>query len=73
MEKMYKRLALADKLTSQSGKNAYAVNADAHERTKNISGTNDAAENKFATADYVMRTFRNLTTFNAAGIIQQRN
>ena len=47
-------------------------NADAHERTKGAHGTNDAVENKFATADYVMRFFRGISVLNASGIVQQR-
>ena len=30
------------------------------------------AENKFATADYVMRYFRGISVHNASGIVQQR-
>ena len=73
LEKMHDpRLALADKLASQNGINAYAINKDAHERTKKVHGTNDAVENKFAIADYVMRTYRKISVFNTGGIIIQR-
>ena len=64
--------ALADKLTSQDGENSYHKNADAHARTQGIAGVNDSSENKFATADYVMRTYRHISVHNASGIVQQR-
>ena len=70
LEKLHdKRLALADKLSSQGGINAFSTNADAHARCH---GTNDAVENKFATADYVMRTYRNISVLNTSGMVQQR-
>ena len=73
LEKMHdKRLALADKLESQGGHNSYAQNLDAHERLKGIDGTNDGSENKFATADVVMRSYRHISTLNASGMVQQR-
>ena len=73
LEKMHdKRLALADKLESQDGANSYVKNADAHARTQGAHGTNDAVENKFATADFVMRTFRRISVVNASGMVQQR-
>ena len=65
LEKMHDpKLALADKLSSQDGANAYSSNADAHERLKGVHGTNDGSENKFAIADYVMRTFRHMSVLN---------
>eukprot|EP00966_Prymnesium_polylepis_P257566 5950260-Prymnesium_polylepis.1 len=67
-----KRLALADKLASQDGSNAYETNADAHHRTSDCHATNDSVENKFATGDFVMRTFRGISVLNASGIVQQR-
>jgi hypothetical protein len=45
----------------------------ARERTHGIDGTNDRSENKFAIADYVMRTYRGISVFNASGIVQQRS
>ena len=73
LEKMHDpRLALADKLTSQEGANAFSTNQDAHERLKGVHGTNDGSENKFAIADYVMRTFRKMSVFNVAGVVTQR-
>ena len=66
------KLAIADKLTSQDGKNAFDKNADGHERTRGITGCNDAVESKFAAADYVMRTYRGISVLNASGIVQQR-
>eukprot|EP00966_Prymnesium_polylepis_P176107 4076282-Prymnesium_polylepis.1 len=73
LEKMHdKKIALADKLESQDGPNAYSKNADAHERTMGAHVNNDAVENKFATADFVMRTFRHISVVNASGIVQQR-
>ena len=66
------KLALADKLKSLNGVNSFERNADAHERTKGCHGTNDMSENKFAMADYVMRTFRGISVLNASGIVQQR-
>ena len=73
LEKMHdKRLALADKLSSQDGENAYSSNADAHARTLGVHGTNDGVENKFASADYTMRTYRGISVLNTSGIVQQR-
>lgn len=66
------KLALADKLESQHGAKAFRANLDAHSRVLDSHATNDAVENKFATADYIMRTFRNLSVFNASGAVQQR-
>eukprot|EP00966_Prymnesium_polylepis_P054945 1270181-Prymnesium_polylepis.1 len=69
LEKMHdKKIALADKLESQEGPNAYCSNLHAHRRTMGAHGTNDAVENKFATADFVMRTFRRISVVNASGI-----
>lgn len=52
LEKMHDpKLALADKLTSTGGTNAYSNNADAHSRTVGIHATNDSVENTFATAN----------------------
>ena len=34
--------------------------------------TNDAVENKFAIADYIMRFYRNMSVFNVSGVVQQR-
>eukprot|EP00966_Prymnesium_polylepis_P125508 2901719-Prymnesium_polylepis.2 len=67
-----KRLALADKLLSQDGANAYETNTDAHQRTSDCHATNDSVENKFATGDFVMRTFRGISdsVLNASGIVQ---
>ena len=67
------KLALADKLTSQDGANSFGKNADAHARTRGVHATNDAVENKFATADYVMRTYRGVSVLNTSGIVQQRS
>ena len=65
--------AIADKLTScQDGKNAFGTNADGHERTRGVQGTNCAVESKFAAADYVMRSYRGISVLNASGIVQQR-
>ena len=73
LEKMHdKKIALADKLESQGGLNSLSNNADAHKRTQGAHGTNDAVENKFATADFVMRTFRRISVVNASGVVQQR-
>ena len=66
------KLAIADKLTSQDGKNAIGKNADAHKRTLGATACNDAVESKFAAADYVMRTYRGISVLNASGIVQQR-
>ena len=58
LEKLHdKKIALADKLTSQGGVNALGRRQEAAERTHGIDGTNDRSENKFAIADYVMRTY----------------
>ena len=74
LEKMHdKKIALADKLTSQDGVNSFGRNHDAHERTIGAHGTNDGSENKFAIADWVMRTFRGISVLNASGIVQQRS
>lgn len=56
----------------QDGANCFSRNTDAHERTQRCHGTNDAVENKFAVADYVLRCYRGLSIFNASGIVQQR-
>ena len=73
IEKMHdKKIALADKLESQQGPNSYASNHNGHERTKGAHVNNDAVENKFATADYVMRTFRYMSVVNVSGCVQQR-
>jgi hypothetical protein len=74
LEKLHDpRLALANKLTSQDGDYSIGKNADAHERTKGVHTTNDSVENKFATGDFVMRTFRGISVCNASGIVEQRN
>ena len=74
LEKLHdKRLALANKLTSQEGDYSIGKNADAHKRTIGVHGCNDAVENKFATGDFVMRTFRGISVCNASGIVEQRN
>eukprot|EP00966_Prymnesium_polylepis_P244308 5650139-Prymnesium_polylepis.1 len=74
LEKLHdKRLALSNKLTSQDGDYAMSKNADGHRRTMGCNTTNDAVENKFATGDYVMRTFRGISVVNASGIVEQRN
>jgi muconolactone delta-isomerase len=74
LEKLHdKKIALADKLTSQGGVNALGKRQEAAERTHGIDGTNDRSENKFAIADYVMRTYRGFSVFNASGIVQQRS
>ena len=65
------RAALADKLTSQGGENAFGNQQDAHARTQGIDGSNDRCENKFARGDFVMRTYRKISILNASGIIQQ--
>ena len=66
------KLALADKLESQDGVNAWSKNEDAHRRTIDAHVTNDAVENKFAIADYIMRFYRNMSVFNVSGVVQQR-
>ena len=68
-----KKLALADKLASQDGANSFAANADGHARTLGCKVTNDDVENKFATADYLMRTYRHISTHNVSGGVQQRS
>ena len=74
LEKLHdKRLALANKLSSQEGDYAFGANADGHRRTMGCNTTNDAVENKFATGDFVMRTFRGISVLNASGIVEQRN
>ena len=40
------RLALADKLESQGGRNSYSKNADSHRRTAGAHVTNDSVEKK---------------------------
>jgi hypothetical protein len=73
LEKLHdKRLALADKLSSQGGINAFSANADAHKRTQGCHGDNNMVENKFAIADRYMRTYRNIGVINVSGIVQQR-
>ena len=67
------KIALADKLTSQNGVNSIGRRQDAHEATQGIDGTNDRSENKFAIADYVMRTYRGISVLNASGVVQQRS
>ncbi|KAL1520481.1 hypothetical protein AB1Y20_022061 [Prymnesium parvum] len=73
LEKLHdKKVALADKLTSQDGANSFDKNQDAHERTKRAHVTNDAVENKFATGDYFMRAYRHTSIHNVSGLVQQR-
>ena len=73
LEKMHcKRIALADKLSSQGGVNAFGANADAHERTKRAHQNNDSVENKFSSADFCMRTYRHISVPNVSGMVQQR-
>ena len=61
LEKMHDpKLAIADKLSSQGGANAFSANADGHARVQGVHGTNDSSENKFAISDYVMRTYRGI-------------
>ena len=73
LEKMHDpKLAIADKLTSQGGANAFSANADGHARVEGVHATNDSSENKFAISDYVMRTYRGISITHAAGIVQQR-
>ena len=74
IEKLHdKKIALADKLTSQGGVNAIGARQEAATRTQGIDGTNDRSENKFAIADYVMRNYRGISVHNASGIVQQRS
>jgi hypothetical protein len=74
LEKLHdKKIALADKLTSQGGVNAIGERQEALERTTGIDGTNDRSENKFAIADFVMRTYRGISVLNVSGIVQQRS
>jgi len=74
LEKLHdKKIALADKLTSQGGVNAVGKRQEACERTQGIDGTNDRCESKFAVADYLMRKFRGISVFNASGIVQQQS
>ena len=74
LEKLHDpRLALANKLSSQDGDYAMSKNADGHRRTMGCNTTNDSVENKFATADYTMRTFRGISVPNVSGIVEQRN
>ena len=73
LEKLHdKKIALADKLASQGGLNAIEKRQEAASRTQGIDGTNDRSENKFATADFIMRTYRGIAVFNASGLVQQR-
>ena len=74
LEKLHdKKIALADKLTSQGGINAIGKRQEAARRTQGIDGTNDRSESKFASADYIMRTYRGIAVFNASGLVQQRS
>eukprot|EP00966_Prymnesium_polylepis_P321162 7377471-Prymnesium_polylepis.1 len=74
VEKLHdKRLALANKLTSQEGDYCIGQNADGHRRLMGVHVTNDAVENKFATADFTMRTYRGISVHAVAGIVEQRN
>ena len=74
VEKLHdKKIGLADKLTSQGGINAIGQCENARARTQGIDGTNDRSENKFAIADFVMRTYRGISIVNASGIVQQRS
>ena len=67
-----KKRAIADKLGSQDGENTLEKNQDLHQRTRGINCTNDSSENKFAIADFVMRSRRGINTLNASGLVQQR-
>lgn len=73
VEKLHdKKIALADKLVSQDGVNSFGRNQDGHERTKKAHVSNDSVENKFATGDYFMRTYRHASIHNVSGLVQQR-
>lgn len=67
-----KKIAIADKLTSQDGKNAFARNQELHARVQGVDAANDAVENKFSIADQVMRAHRHISTLHASGLVQQR-
>ena len=73
LEKMHdEKIAIKDKLSSQGGKNAYSRNKELHSRVLGIDSTNDGVENKFSTADHVVRTYRHISVMHASGIVQQR-
>ena len=73
LDKMHdKKVSLADKLASCDGANTLEANAVGHAKTKGVHSNNDAVENKFASADFVMRTYRNISVLHASGYVQQR-
>jgi hypothetical protein len=68
-----KKRAIADKLSSQEGANAAnaAKSARVHEKTIGAHVMNAHVESHFGKADNCMRTYRNATAENIAGMVQQ--
>ena len=62
------KLALADKLASQSGVNSIVGNEDAHRATLGVYDTTDRVETNFAGIDSNMHTFRGISVEAAAGL-----
>ena len=74
LDKMHdKKVSLADKLASCDGVNTLEANPIGHEKTKGVHSNNDPVENKFASADFVMRTYRHISVLHASGYVQQRS
>ena len=68
-----RKRAIADKLSSQEGANAAnaAKSARVHEKTMGAHVMNAHVESHFGKADNCMRTYRNATAENIAGMVQQ--
>jgi hypothetical protein len=68
-----KKRAIADKLSSQEGANAANAvkSARVHEKTIGAHVMNAHVESHFGKADNCMRTYRNATAENIAGMVQQ--
>ena len=68
-----RKRAIADKLSSQEGANSAnaAKSARVHEKTMGAHVMNAHVESHFGKADNCMRTYRNATAENIAGMVQQ--
>lgn len=65
------KLALADKLTSQSGANCFGNQAQGHLNTMGCHASNDSlSESVFGTFDYILRRFGGISQEAASGVAQ---
>uniref|UniRef100_A0A6S9ZF86 Uncharacterized protein n=1 Tax=Chrysotila carterae TaxID=13221 RepID=A0A6S9ZF86_CHRCT len=65
------KIAIADKLSSLDGANAYNLNAEEHAATLGAHNVNDAVEGNFGRFDHVLHRFRGVSTESASGVAQQ--